>query len=289
MKNRIFKNCFSVVMALVMALSLNCAAFATYTNGPRNTHYDRDLAADYVADYTTTANSEYTNYVTVDCTNFASQVLYAGGMEMTNAVRYPDNTTSWYYYYDSVGLGRSSSWTGAHEFRQYWADVNDYGGKHAYEFVKYTAGDFSDEDTWMEIYNYLEPGDIVQYVRTSDWDTYHTQIVHRTSYENGEYKVSMGQHSPFSWVSLRNYVNTLSRGTIVCLIKISAPSTRSMDTTNSLKLESMSALSGRMNTLLDIRPTEQEEREQKWAEIAEIKKEMTDRTKLSEYEKKTVV
>ena len=133
----------------------------------------------------------------------------------------------------------------------------------------------------MEIYNYLEPGDIVQYVRTSDWDTYHTQIVHRTSYENGEYKVSMGQHSPFSWVSLRNYVNTLSRGTIVCLIKISAPSTRSMDTTNSLKLESMSALSGRMNTLLDIRPTEQEEREQKWAEIAEIKKEMTDRTKLS--------
>lgn len=119
MKNRIFKNCFSVVMALVMALSLNCAAFATYTNGPRNTHYDRDLAADYVADYTTTANSEYTNYVTVDCTNFASQVLYAGGMEMTNAVRYPDNTTSWYYYYDSVGLGRSSSWTGAHEFRQY--------------------------------------------------------------------------------------------------------------------------------------------------------------------------
>lgn len=61
----------------------------------------------------------------------------------------------------------------------------------------------------------------------------------------------MGQHSPFSWVSLRNYVNTLSRGTIVCLIKISAPSTRSMDTTNSLKLESMSALSGRMNTLLD--------------------------------------
>ena len=75
----------------------------------------------------------------------------------------------------------------------------------------------------------------------------------------------MGQHSPFSWVSLRNYVNTLSRGTIVCLIKISAPSTRSMDTTNSLKLESMSALSGRMNTLLDIRPTEQEEREQKWA------------------------
>ena len=281
MKNRIFKNCFSVVMALVMALSLNCAAFATYTNGPRNTHYDRDLAADYVADYTTPANSEYTNYVTVDCTNFASQVLYAGGMEMTNAVRYPDNTTSWYYYYDSVGLGRSSSWTGAHEFRQYWADVNDYGGKHAYEFVKYTAGDFSDEDTWMEIYNYLEPGDIVQYVRTSDWDTYHTQIVHRTSYENGEYKVSMGQHSPFSWVSLRNYVNTLSRGTIVCLIKISAPSTRSMDTTNSLKLESMSALSGRMNTLLDIRPTEQEEREQKWAEIAEIKKEMTDRTKLS--------
>ena len=283
MKNRIFKNCFSVVMALVMALSLNCAAFATYTNGPRNTHYDRDLAADYVADYTTTTNSEYPNYDSIggDCTNFASQALYAGGMEMTSAVRYPDNASSWYYYYDSVGLGRSSSWTGAHEFRQYWADVNDYGGKHAYEFVKYTAGDFSDEDTWMEIYNYLEPGDIVQYVRTSDWDTTHTQIVHRTSNENGEYKVSMGQHSPFSWVSLRNYVNTLSRGTIVCLIKISAPSTRSMDTTNSLKLESMSALTSRMNALLDMRPTGQEEREQKWAEIAEIKKEMTDRTKLS--------
>ena len=100
MKNRIFKNCFSVVMALVMALSLNCAAFATYTNGPRNTHYNRDLAADYVADYTTTTNSEYPNYDSIggDCTNFASQALYAGGMEMTSAVRYPDNASSWYYY-----------------------------------------------------------------------------------------------------------------------------------------------------------------------------------------------
>lgn len=140
-----------------------------------------------------------------------------------------------------------TSWTGAHEFRQYWADVNDRGGKHAYEFVKYTAGDFSDEDTWMEIYNYLEPGDIVQYVRTSDWDTYHTQIVHRTSYENGEYKVSMGQHSPFSWANLRNYVNTLSSGTIVYLIKISAPSTRSMDAVNSFNLKSMDALSEQMD------------------------------------------
>ena len=121
----------------------------------------------------------------------------------------------------------------------------------------------------------------MQYVRTSDWDTYHTQIVHRTSYENGEYKVSMGQHSPFSWANLRNYVNTLSSGTIVCLIKISAPSTRSMDAVNSFNLKSMDALSEQMDALLDARPEEQEEKEQKWAEIAEIKKEMTERTKQS--------
>ena len=283
MKNNVFRKYISLVLAFVMVLTLSSVTFATYTDGPSNTHYDRDAAADYVVTYTTTANSDYPNYATLggDCTNFASQVLYAGGMAMTTAVQNPDNASSWYYYYDSVGLGRSSSWTGAHEFRQYWADVNDRGGKHAYEFVKYTAGDFSDEDTWMEIYNYLEPGDIVQYVRTSDWDTYHTQIVHRTSYENGEYKVSMGQHSPFSWANLRNYVNTLSSGTIVCLIKISAPSTRSMDAVNSFNLKSMDALSEQMDALLDARPEEQEEKEQKWAEIAEIKKEMTERTKQS--------
>lgn len=274
-----------VIGILIISLLIPFA-YATYTNGPQNLYYDRDAAADYVYDYTVTPNSDYFNYAGLggDCTNFASQVLYAGGMAMTQAVSNPSNTDDWYYYSDGVGLGRTPSWTGAHEFRQYWADVNGVGGKHAHQFIKYTAADFDDESTWLEVYNYLEPGDIVQYVRASDWVTYHTQIVHRTSYENGEFKVSMGQHSPFRWVSLKAYFDTLPSDTVICLIKISAPATRYTQNSSVYKTfeyESMSSLGEQLNRLLDSRPSTKAAKTQKWSEVAAIKEVMTERAILS--------
>lgn len=48
MKNNVFRKYISLVLAFVMVLTLSSVTFATYTDGPSNTHYDRDAAADYV-------------------------------------------------------------------------------------------------------------------------------------------------------------------------------------------------------------------------------------------------
>ena len=286
------KKFLSIGLVFILCAVLIIPAYATYTDGPSNMGYNRTDAAAYVAAYTRQPNNEYMNYDSLggDCTNFASQVLVAGGLEMTEPVENPVNSTSWYYYYDSApGLGRTSSWTGAHQFREYWADVNGQGGKHAYEFIKYTAGDFDDDSIWYEIYEYLEPGDIVQYVYGSNGETYHTQIVHRTSYENSEYKVSMGQHSPFSWANLRNYVSGLSDSTIVCLIKIKRPSYRSSVSMNMFGLHSQSTLCELQNDVYNTNTNSDVEEEQKWAEYAAIKHEMVSKAKTENYSYKAAV
>lgn len=280
------RNCLVLVFVFLLTMSMALPVLAVYYDGPDNINYNRTEAAAYVAAYTISPNPAYMDYRNLggDCTNFASQVLVAGGMQMTESVSNPSNTSSWYYYYDSdPGRGRTASWTGAHQFRQYWADVNGVGGQHAYEFIKYTARDFDDDTVWYSIYNYLEPGDIVQYVYGSNGLTYHTQIVHRTSYENGEYKVSMGQHSPFSWVNLRTHVLGLDDSTVICLIKIKNPTYSRAISANTLTLQTQVSLERQQDELFYTQTNSIEEENEKWASIAAIKNEMVSRAKREGY------
>ena len=118
------KTPFTLTLILVLSMLLNVSSFAVYENGPQNIEYNRTNAQSYIGMYTTSPNSAY-HYFTYpdeggDCTNFASQVVRAGGMSMTAAVDNPGDS-SWYYYGSSWGRGRSSSWTSATKFRTYWA------------------------------------------------------------------------------------------------------------------------------------------------------------------------
>ena len=120
------KTPFTLTLILVLSMLLNVSSFAVYENGPQNIEYNRINAQSYIGMYTTSPNSAY-HYFTYpdeggDCTNFASQVVRAGGMSMTAAVDNPGDS-SWYYYGSSWGRGRSSSWTSATKFRTYWADL----------------------------------------------------------------------------------------------------------------------------------------------------------------------
>lgn len=286
------KTPFTLTLILVLSMLLNVSSFAVYENGPQNTEYNRTNAQSYIGMYTTSPNSAY-HYFTYpaeggDCTNFASQVVRAGGMSMTAAVDNPGDS-SWYYYGSSWGRGRSSSWTSATKFRTYWADVNGVGEKNAYQFRVYLALDFNDDDTWYDIWSYLEPGDIVQYVRTNDWATYHSQAVHRTSYENEEYKVSMGQHTSDSWKNLRNYVLGLSSETRVCLIKISANTFSSRSARNLARIASMSTneLAAEENRLNQTAPQTIAAEHEKWATIAMLKQKLVEHGKNSQTSYKT--
>ncbi len=71
------------------------------------------------------------------------------------------------------------------------------------------------------VYNVVKPGDIIQYYNPSSNTTTHSQVVHRTSVESGELKVSMAQHTDNGWKNFRAYVRgNVSDNVIICIIKI---------------------------------------------------------------------
>lgn len=177
-----------LLASLVTTSFLSSQAYAgSYTNYDTsvNSSYDRAKAKAYAETYAVTANdSGYFNYTNYggDCTNFASQVLFHGGNPENKYYSYiggqlaPADPKSWYY--DGPDLPqRSRSWTGAHDFRYHWANVNDSGNNRAYKYTVYTMQQAYYR--FDEIYRDLWPGDMVQYVRASDGQTWHTQVVHK--------------------------------------------------------------------------------------------------------------
>lgn len=72
----------------------------------RKKHYDRERALAYAHTWAFRRNPQYYNFERIggDCTNFTSQVLYAG-----SAVMNPSPTFGWYYY--SL-RSRAPAWTG---------------------------------------------------------------------------------------------------------------------------------------------------------------------------------
>lgn len=214
-----------LISALVLPALFASSALAGYSGGPDNSIYSRTDAARYIYAYTISPNRAYYDYSVDgqpgDCTNFISQVVHAGGLPMTPPVSKPTNN-DWYYYGPDWGRGRSSSWTTARNFRYYWAEIGGVGAKKAYAQKVFSAAAFAISDLWYQIYLYLEPGDIIQYANAGGV-TYHSQAVHRTAYERGEYKVSVGQHTGNGWRNLRNYVLSLPPDTTVCLMKIKTP------------------------------------------------------------------
>lgn len=101
--------------------------------------YDRQRAVAYAVRWALDRNPAYYDFERLggDCTNFASQCLYAGGGVMNWAV-----VTGWYYV---SAAQRSASWTGV-EFLYRFLTENSGPGPHA---------------TLCRLEE-LEPGDLVQ-------------------------------------------------------------------------------------------------------------------------------
>ena len=131
-----------------------------YTNlKVADTSYDRDRAIAYAQKWWNTRN--YTDrYLAYDefggnCQNFASQCLYAGGMDMDYTGAH-DN--QWKFYDETLNnrataSGRSYSWTGVDMF-------------YSYALISYESGlvALTDID-----YNYAEKGDIIHVGAYYQW------------------------------------------------------------------------------------------------------------------------
>lgn len=114
--------------------------------------YNRSAAVSYADTWANSRNPAYYDFSNYggDCTNFASQVIYAGAPQM-------DNTGSWQWYYFNVN-SRSPSWTNVGQL-----------------------GDYLLNNTWTGPYGAttnscgVESGDLIQLYNGSYW--YHSLMV----------------------------------------------------------------------------------------------------------------
>lgn len=115
--------------------------------------YNRQDAVDYAREWAFKRNPAYLNFDNLggDCTNYASQCLYAGSKVMN-----PKKVYGWYYYSSS---NRTASWTGVQYLYNFLVGNEGVG---LYAVVTDAAG--------------VEPGDIVQLGR-ADGFFYHSPVV----------------------------------------------------------------------------------------------------------------
>ncbi|GGJ88141.1 hypothetical protein GCM10007063_08310 [Lentibacillus kapialis] len=114
--------------------------------------YDRRAAVQYAERWWNSYNPAYRRF-NVDCTNYVSQCMYAGGAPMRGA---PDRASGWWYQNDNW----SFSWAVAHSLRWYLSgSMSGLKGKE------------------MELARDLIPGDIICYDFEGDGNWNHNTIV----------------------------------------------------------------------------------------------------------------
>ena len=122
----------------------------------RDLIYDREAAVRYARKWALDRNPAYYNYEDIggDCTNFASQCIYAGAGVM-------NYTPTFGWFYRSAN-DRTPSWTGV-EYLYDFLIGNEGVGPYAREVSRSEA----------------QPGDIVQLGRNGDW--YHSPVIVATT------------------------------------------------------------------------------------------------------------
>lgn len=190
-----------MILGMVSSLAIASPTYE-FTNSDPNVNYElnRGNAANYAVQWgKKPGNSAYASYgsgtLGGDCTNFVSQVLKGGGMYFHGTRGSNIFTQDWYYYGPNVPPAtnpRTSTWTGAHEFRKHWGTVSGTGGKKAYEMVTYT--NFEAVDYFDSIYNQLWKGDIIQF---SDGNglTGHSIAIWNYGTPSGVNTMNYAQHS----------------------------------------------------------------------------------------------
>jgi len=146
--------------------------------------YDRDAAVRYAATWALRRNPLYLNFDALggDCTNFASQCLYAGTGEM--------NFTPVYGWYYQNGYKRTASWTGVQYLYRFL--VQNTGPGPRARIV--TAAE-------------MAPGDLVQLGRATGV-FYHSPIV--VSVSGGQ--IFIAAHSEDCWMrNLSDYTYDQAR------------------------------------------------------------------------------
>ena len=129
--------------------------------------YNLEAAQEYASAYAMVNNYSYPEYG-ADCTNFASQILFAGGF----------NTTSLWNIWAGPGTIAWQTWVNAGAFCTYWGDHRGYIGKTCTSLA--------------EVNKNSKPGDFLVWRNKTTLEYEHTQFVQTKV--NGY--IYCTQHSP---------------------------------------------------------------------------------------------
>jgi hypothetical protein len=144
--------------------------------------YNRNAAKAYAETYALAPNtSQYPHFKEDDCTNFISQVLRAGGMEMigNDYTKYQN----WFCYTTNPKNLRqiSLTWRSSRYFRRHWGNENGMGSNAAREYRELKLLDAI--GNFQNLYDYLEIGDVIQYGDPKKSNLpYHSQVIHAKGY-----------------------------------------------------------------------------------------------------------
>lgn len=138
---------------------------------PRFSSYDLYAARSYAQTYAINPNMQYLEYKT-DCTNFASQILYAGGMKQNDRWKYSPLS----------GTGATSpfrTWVNAHTFTEYWSLERGFLGPACL--------------TLSELKNNADAGDFLAWMDHETLAFYHVQFVQT---KTADREIYCTQHTP---------------------------------------------------------------------------------------------
>jgi hypothetical protein len=159
-----------------------------YTAQPRAAQYfNKSLGRTYAIRYATTPNQSEYGYINgADCTNFASQILIAGGINMHD--RYPYKLEGWWHKEVQEWHGNSYVWV--HQYSTSWVNADS--------FVRFMGTSGNEYTSFQTFSGKLISGDFIalDYGRDGDWN--HLGFVCDIgSYGTYYYTVNGVQHSKY--------------------------------------------------------------------------------------------
>lgn len=198
------------------------------TTANTNTTFNRTNAAAYANSYCITPNESSYCVFTQDCTNFASQCLFAGGLPMKQLVNPEtrDSNTVWFnndvtpFTSPPPTAQYSATWADANSLKRYLTKICDLNGVFAgkaYGWKTYTGEEGN--INFSEVYGYLSPGDLVIWLNRDNPTGWHSQVVKRKYTESGINKIEIAQHTDNNFKDLQSRLSA-NKSYWALLIKI---------------------------------------------------------------------
>lgn len=144
--------------------------------------YNRDDAQQYAERWAESYNTNKYYIANLDCTNFVSQCLEAGGKRRSSSLPSYEDT--------SRRRPHSATWENADYFRRYWKNhASHVYGRNLSGLTYSNKMDVADN-----IKRTIQKGDVIQY-GTGATNMCHSQIAHGYSTFNGRATLLMAQHT----------------------------------------------------------------------------------------------